>query len=64
MKKGRNKKRRADYYEVYEYDAEIESKSLVFTTEETSCNYADITPEETVREDWNEIVEELEDEID
>lgn len=54
----------ADYYEVYEYDAEIESKSLVFTTEETSCNYDDITPEETVRDDWDEIVEELEDEID
>lgn len=54
----------ADYYEVYEYDAEVEGKSLVYTTEDTFCGYEDIVPEETVRDDWDEIEEELSDEID
>ncbi len=54
----------ADYYEVYEYDIDVEGKTLVYTTEDTFCDYHDIVPEETVRDDWDEIKEELSDEID
>ena len=47
----------ADYYEVYEYDADIEYAELVLTTENLSCSNAEFAAEQAQREQFQETYE-------